>query len=140
MGNKADQNLRILIVETIKSFAALDPTFIGSLFRYTADYTFEDDARNIPHVGWILANTATAIPDDVFTEGDLVETSLGSDIWYIPLTLIAGVIPVGIRIDFDGGELGAGTTVSLGVNYEDGKLSGFTNPAGATQSITVKYQ
>lgn len=138
MGQRTDQNLRILIVETIKSWIEDDPTLIGSLLRYTDDYAFEDDVRNIPHVGWILANTGVAVPDDVFNDGNLLGND--DDGWYIPLTLADGIIPVGIRIDFDGGELDGGTTESLGVNYANGQLRGFTNPSGVTQLITVKYQ
>ncbi len=138
MGAKTDQNLRELKVAIIRNLIADDPMLMGDLLRYQQDYTFEDNARNIPHVGWILANTGVAIPDDILSEGDLLGND--DDGWYIPLTLIEGVIPIGIRIDFDGGELGGGTTESLGVIYKDGQLKGFTNPAGVTQVITVKYQ
>lgn len=121
-----------LKTDLIKSLTSGQNISVEDVMTYSDDFLFDND-RDIPSVAKVqqliddsVAGGTTAL---TFDETDLV--SMGDGFYKLPLTLAAGKVILGIKIEIDGGD----TFQKAPAEFINDEILNFDT--NATQTITI---
>jgi hypothetical protein len=116
----------------VASSTPAQPAIPSNNVRINLIYVPSTSSGNLPYVQ--DTNAPPVVPPQLaklsFTDANLVAD--GEDNWYLPVSIPIGRFPVGVIIDYGGGDV----QYMPGGNVVDGKISGFTN--NNTSLITIK--
>lgn len=119
-------------VTGIASSSPAEPATPSNSVKVSYVYVPSSSSGNLPYI--LDSNSPPVVPPELaklsFTDADLVAN--GEDNWYLPVSIPSGRFPVGVIIDYGGGNV----EYMPGGNVVDGKINGFTN--NNTSVITVK--
>jgi len=127
-----DIESEINYTEGVASSTPANPAIPSENVRINFVYVPSTSSGDLPYI--LDSNAPPVVPPQLstldFTDADLVAD--GEDNWFLPVSIPAGRFPVGVIIDYGGGDV----QYMPGGNVLDGKINGFTN--NNTSVITVK--
>lgn len=116
----------------VASSTPAEPAIPSNSVRINFIYVPSSSSGDLPYV--LDSNQPPVVPPQLaklmFTDADLVD--VGEDAYNLPVSIPSGRMPLGVIIDYGGGNV----EYMPGGNYSDGVISGFTN--NNTSIITVK--
>lgn len=122
----------VTYVTGVASSTPAEPATPSNSVKVNFIYVPSSSSGNLPYI--LDSNSPPVVPPQLlkqeYTQANLVAD--GVDNWYLPVSIPTGRFPIGVIIDYGGGNI----EYMPGGNVVAGKISGFTN--NNTSVITVK--